>query len=80
MPIEPALLAKRRQDAESERPARWHGLALSLREVPKLVGGDRGLGGLVVRAWRESGVGWPNGPLSPRLAPGGFYGLTGMGW
>ena len=58
------------QDAQSERPARWHGFA------PSMVGGDRGLGGLVVRAWWVSGAGWPNGPPSPRLAPGGFYALA----
>ena len=39
----------------------------------RLVGGDRGLGGLVVDAGWQSGVGRPNGPPSPRLAPGGFY-------
>jgi len=27
----------------------------------------------VVNVGRRSGVGWPNGPPSPRLAPGGFY-------
>ena len=36
-------------------------------------GGDRGLGVVVVMALRESGAGKPNGPPSPRLAPGGFY-------
>ncbi len=51
-------------------------------------GGDsRGLGGVVKRgpgcatwASRESGVGWPSGPPSPRLAPGGFYALEGGTW
>jgi len=55
VPIEPALLAKRRHgcrerasierakgmDARSERPARWHG------PTPSFGGGDRRLGGLV---------------------------------
>ena len=37
--------------------------------------GERGLGGLVVGSWVGfRGPGWPNGPPSPRLAPGGFYG------
>ena len=40
-----------------------------------LLGCDRVWGGLVVRAKRESGAGSPNGPQSPRLAPGGFYGV-----
>ena len=35
---------------------------------------ERGLGRLVVNVRRQSGAGWPNGPPSPRLAPGGFYG------
>jgi len=46
-------------------------------QVPGLVGGDRGLGGLVVdgcAGFRK--LGCPNGPPSPRLAPGGFYGVT----
>ena len=38
-------------------------------------GCEGGLGGLVVGVGRGSGVGRPNGPPSPRLAPGGFYGL-----
>jgi hypothetical protein len=50
--------------------------------VPPAVGaGSRGWSvvdadwaGLVVVAWRKSGAGWPNGPPSRRLAPGGFYG------
>jgi hypothetical protein len=39
-----------------------------------LLGGDRGLGGLVGNDLRESAAGSPNGPPSHRLAPGGFYG------
>ena len=121
VPVEPALLAKRSQgwrergqhrasggqDARSERPARWHGLAPSLggcdrglgglvvnvqwssgdREGPTArlrswgsqgsFGGDGGSGGLAVNAWLSSEAGSPNGPPSPRLAPGGFY---GRGW
>jgi hypothetical protein len=39
-------------------------------------GWERGLGGLVVDAGVGfRGPGLPNGPPSPRLAPGGFYGL-----
>jgi len=35
----------------------------------------RGLGGLMVSGFAGfRGPGWPNGPPSPRLAPGGFYG------
>jgi len=85
VPVEPALLAERSQgwrergqhrasggqDARSERPARWHGLA------PSLGGWDHRLGGLLVNARRSSEAGSPNGPPSPRLAPGGFY---GRGW
>ena len=44
-------------------------------EVPVLVGCDGGLGVVVVNGFscfREPGS--PNGPPSPRLAPGGFYG------
>jgi len=37
------------------------------------LGRDRVLGGLVRDALWASGAGWPNGPPSPRLAPGGFY-------
>jgi len=83
--VEPALLVKRRQGcrerasierAEGRMPeasvrATRHGLA------PSLGGGDRGLG--LVGGERLAGFrgpGWPNGPPSRRLAPGGFYALT----
>jgi len=82
--------ASGRQDACSERPARWHGPAPSPREVnpnqrpavpPQGVASHQGsLGGegvwgrLVVNDCSGlRGPGWPNGPPSPRLAPGGFY-------
>ena len=43
-------------------------------EVPWAAGGGRGLGELVVGGCLGfRGPGWPNGPPSPRLAPGGFY-------
>ena len=39
-----------------------------------LLGWDRVWGGLVVDGCLGfRGPGWPNGPQSPRLAPGGFY-------
>ena len=48
--------------------ATWHGLA------PSFGGGGCGLGGMVVDGLAGfRGPGWPNGPPSPRLAPGGFY-------
>jgi len=41
---------------------------------------DHGLGGLVVTVGLGfRGPGWPNGPPSPRLAPGGFYCVTARG-
>ncbi len=55
------------QDAQSERPARWH------RLTPSFNGGERVLGVLVVSGWGEWEIGRPNGPPSPPLAPGGFY-------
>ena len=42
----------------------------------ELIGGDRGLGVVVVNGRGESEAGWPNGPPSHRLAPGGFYGAA----
>jgi hypothetical protein len=113
VPIEPALLAKRRhgcrerasiERAEGRMPAvsvrrDGTGPPRSLHETTpaqrpavqgfkyrELVGGERGLGELVVSGLRESGPGSPNGPPSHRLAPGGFYaflarnaGLRGAG-
>jgi len=50
------------------------GLVGGDRGLGGLVGGDRGLGGLVVDGCAGfRGPGWPNGPPSRRLAPGGFY-------
>jgi len=61
-------------DARSERPARWHGFAPSLR------GCGSGLGVVVVSGRFDfQGPGSPNGPPSRRLAPGGFYG-EGAAW
>jgi hypothetical protein len=76
------------QDAHSERPVRWHGLTPSLREVnpaqrpavrllkfPGVFGEEGVLGVVAVSGSADfRGPGWPNGPPSPRLAPGGFYG------
>jgi len=43
-------------------------------------GGDRGLGGLVVSGFAGfRGRLLPNGPQSPRLAPGGFYCVNARG-
>ena len=59
--------------AASVRATR-HGLS------PSLVGGDRGLGVLVVNGSPGfRGAGLPNVPPSRRLAPGGFYWGVGRG-
>jgi len=79
------LLAKRRQgcrerasieraegmDARSERPARWHGLTRSLQD------GDRGLGRLVVRAWRGAGSGEAQRPVVRRYKSRVVFGSAG---
>ena len=57
----------------ARRPAVHPGSAV---EVPRVSVAERFLGGLVVDGClglRRPGS--PNGPQSPRLAPGGFYGV-----
>ena len=68
--------------SHSECPARWHGPAPSLGE-----GCSASVGWLGTRPGRVGGerlTGFrghlsPNGPPSPRLAPGGFYGKGAVG-
>ena len=49
------------------------GMQRGVFKYPDFVFSARGLGVLVVGARRLSRAGWPNGPPSPRLAPGGLY-------